>query len=57
MLDEAHEIKNPSSLTARAVFALKAERRWALTGSESVNDSNRGVQCSGWSVLRLDGLS
>ena len=33
VLDEAHEIKNPSSLTARAVFALKAERRWALTGS------------------------
>ena len=57
MLDEAHEIKNPSSLTARAVFALKAERRWALTGSEPVKDSNRGVQCSGWSVLRLEGLS
>lgn len=36
VIDEAHEIKNASSLTARAVFALQAERRWAVTGSSPI---------------------
>lgn len=32
VLDEAHNIKSRTSKTAKAVFMLKAARRWALTG-------------------------
>jgi superfamily II DNA or RNA helicase len=37
VLDEAQAIKNPNSQTARAAFALRAERRVALTGTPVEN--------------------
>jgi superfamily II DNA or RNA helicase len=37
VLDEAQAIKNPDSQTARAAFALEAERRIALTGTPVEN--------------------
>jgi DNA repair protein RAD5 len=33
VLDEAHSCKSRSSKTAKAVYALQARRRWAVTGS------------------------
>ncbi|KAF4119798.1 DNA repair protein RAD5 [Geosmithia morbida] len=37
VLDEAHNIKNRSSKTARACYEISAEHRWALTGTPIVN--------------------
>ena len=37
VLDEAHEIRNHNSQTARAAFALRAERRWVVTGTPLQN--------------------
>ncbi|BFZ58946.1 DNA repair protein rad16 [Savitreella phatthalungensis] len=37
VLDEAHNIKDRSSNTARAVFALQTERRWCLSGTPLQN--------------------
>ena len=33
VLDEAHKIRNRSTATAAAIFALKSQRRWCLTGT------------------------
>ncbi|WBW74617.1 ATP-dependent chromatin remodeller/ubiquitin-protein ligase E3 Rad8 [Schizosaccharomyces osmophilus] len=37
ILDEGHSIKNPSSKTAKACYAISAQNRWVITGTPIVN--------------------
>lgn len=37
VIDEAHTIKNRATKTAKSCFALRADRKWALTGTPIVN--------------------
>ncbi|TEB14595.1 hypothetical protein FA13DRAFT_1602234, partial [Coprinellus micaceus] len=37
ILDEGHEIRNPTTKIAKAVVALTADRRWVLSGTPIVN--------------------
>ncbi|KAG8832472.1 DNA helicase rad5 [Serendipita sp. 399] len=37
IIDEAHHIKSRISKTAKAVYAVQAQRKWALTGTPIVN--------------------
>lgn len=44
ILDEAHHCKSRTSKTARAVYALRARRRWAVTGDYSGGFHNPDVK-------------
>lgn len=46
--DEAHRAKEPKNKQTRALFALKAERRWALTGTPIANHPG-----DFWSILHF----
>ena len=37
VLDEGHTIKNRSTKAAKACYAVRADRRWVLTGTPIVN--------------------
>ncbi|KAK9488776.1 SNF2 family N-terminal domain-containing protein [Lipomyces starkeyi] len=37
VLDEAHNIRNRASITSRSCCAVRADRKWALTGTPIVN--------------------
>lgn len=36
ILDEGHAIRNPNAQQTKAVLDLEAERRWVLTGNDSI---------------------
>lgn len=38
ILDEAHKIKNPNTMTAQAVYSLKTSYHWAVTGTPIHNN-------------------
>ncbi len=48
IIDEAQRIKNSSSTTARAVKALRAKRRWALTGTPLENHTDDVISIFGF---------
>lgn len=54
ILDEAHIIKNPNAGMSKAAFSLKAERRWAVTGTPIQNGAKD--LCSLMMFLKLQPL-
>ncbi len=48
VLDEAQHVKNAASQTAKAAFALRAQQRWALTGTPMENHLGEI-----WSIFRF----
>ncbi|KAI5079409.1 hypothetical protein GOP47_0004888 [Adiantum capillus-veneris] len=54
ILDEAHIIKNPNAGMSQAAFSLKAERRWAVTGTPIQNGAKD--LCSLMMFLKLQPL-
>jgi SWI/SNF-related matrix-associated actin-dependent regulator of chromatin subfamily A3 len=44
IIDEGHQIRNPSTKAAIAVSSLTAERRWALSGTPIVGSSLRTIR-------------
>jgi SWI/SNF-related matrix-associated actin-dependent regulator of chromatin subfamily A3 len=52
VLDEGHIIRNPAAKTSTAIYALKAQSRWALSGTPIVN-SLKDL----FSLVRFLGLS
>lgn len=48
ILDEAHVVRNPKTLTYEAVMALSAERRVAVTGTPIVNSTADLGALAGW---------
>jgi len=59
ILDEAHQIRNPRSLTSQSVCRLRAERRWCLTGTPIQNKELdmyalvRFIRCSPFDEYRV----
>ncbi|KAL9593232.1 MAG: hypothetical protein Q9179_006010 [Wetmoreana sp. 5 TL-2023] len=59
VLDEAHTAREPARTFARSVCALRAERRWAVTGTPIQNKLTdlyslfKFLQCSPFSDLRV----
>lgn len=54
ILDEAHIVKNPNAGMSKAAFSLKAERRWAVTGTPIQNGAKD--LCSLMMFLKLQPL-
>ncbi|MCO5577017.1 hypothetical protein L7F22_030839 [Adiantum nelumboides] len=54
ILDEAHIVKNPNAGMSQAAFSLKAERRWAVTGTPIQNGAKD--LCSLMMFLKLQPL-
>lgn len=48
VLDEAHVVRNPSTIAYHAVLALKAERRHAVTGTPLINKTNDIGSLAAW---------
>ncbi len=55
IIDEAQRIKNPESHSAKAVKALKSERRWALTGTPLENKIDDVISIFGFVMPELLG--